>query len=224
MTKRHGDANICAVHLQTTIAVSFQERNLRRYSNGVAAQHQVRHRGAGGSCDGGGDVRATRIAAARNIHCNYRVFHCGAGDGVDEPQADGRQRAGEQAEHAQNGRGDIGKPQRLQLGEDDGFVPGQPLQPASDRESGRVSYILHCEVHARHTCKERVNSARGLACSHKAAAARTSNDPRRPMNRFPLTLPATLQHHPVEVISVLFCEGRAPHTCSLRRTQTQQCR
>ena len=50
-------------------------------------------------------MRATRIAAARSIHCNYRVFHCGAGDGVDEPQADGRQRAGEQAEHAQNGRG-----------------------------------------------------------------------------------------------------------------------
>ena len=29
------------------------------------------------------------------------------------------------------------------------------LQQKSDRESGRVSYILHCEVHARHTCKER---------------------------------------------------------------------
>ena len=85
-------------------------------------------------------------------------------------------------------------------------------------KSGRVSYILHCEVHARHTCKESA-----LTCSHKVAGVGTSNDPRRPMNRFPLTLPAILQHYAVKGISVLFRAGRMPHTCSLRKTPTLQC-
>jgi hypothetical protein len=62
-----------------------------------------------------------------------------------------------------------------------------------------------------------------LTCSYKVAGVGTSNDPRRPMNRFPLTLPATLQYHAEKGISVLFRAGRMPHTCSLRKTPTLQC-
>ncbi len=134
----------CGVkYLQAALAVCFQQRDFRRSSNSVPKPTTPRHHTNKSfsvmllllllllllmmmMMTKTRDDNTMQDDDAKRCHSHSHncIFNCRPAYSVNEAQYDGGGGAGEEAEHAQDGGGDVGEAEGLKLGEHHGFVPG----------------------------------------------------------------------------------------------------